>query len=691
MDLSELISQDYIHFQDYLYVQELALIEKFMVPPLVLNSGAEAFLSGSAPCWKYILHQGHRWFDYDALTPDILSTYNIPLKSELIGRFKTSFSELKETQENRLYEKEMLAVQIALDNADLFFRQFKEKSIPEEKITSYSNSYALMLVLRQFDHLKTYELFNLYQAVSDTNFSFQTTSLNHFYAKMKDIDKFGLLQSLLHKGTFNSNALKILEYHEKLIGHFYRKGNKFSQRDIYLKVNTILRSKNEPEISLSSVKQILLKKYHKNLDDMVRNGEVWMKNTLLPFLIRDEPEYPGDHWQVDATRLQIFCKDELKQGSFLWIAAVIDGHSKMIMGFAIGDKESPDLYIRALKTAFGRSRLLPAEILRDNYKGFTQNIDLIDLIDQTKKMGVRWRAHKVGNPRDKGVIERFFGIFNTIFCKHIIGYTGEGIKSRSVNARPNPAEMKLYRNLKLLQNKDQVITRITKEIHNYNQNGINKNDISPIAKFQLKETVNAIPITNERYPLVFYKKKILKLNRSTICIHLNGCSYFYQFMEAEHILQYSRSYVQVRYNPLDMSAVQLFTEPDSTYITILTKIQPISLARVNHNEEDNATLTRYYNNTQSLLSQLRKMIEEREAAVDALDLPPALLYSNLEDASERSVFQKLNEEEMDPDDHIQLPKDKTLQKDKIFVRHNTLYSEIKDSLYKKKGSLKRLH
>jgi putative transposase len=452
MNLPELINQDYIHFQDYLYVKESVLTEKFKVPLEILIPGAEAFSSETSHCWKYISHQGSRWFDYNSIPPEILSTYRISQKSTLVEELKRSFSALKEQQENRLYESEMVDIKVALDNADVFLQKFNEEAIPKAKVKSYCNSYALMLVLRQLEHLKTYELFNLYLAVSDSNFSFQTRSLNHFYAKMKDIDKFGLVRSLLHKGISNLNAVKLSEYHEKLISHFYRKGSKLSQRDIYLKVNTILRSRSEPEISLSSVKQILLKRYRKNLDDMARNGEVWMKNTLLPFLIREEPEYPGDHWQIDATRLQVFCKDESKQGSFLWIAAVIDGHSKMIMGFAIGDKESPDLYTRALKTAFGRSRFLPAEILRDNYKGFTQDSDLTDLIDQTAKMGVRWRAHKVGNPRDKGVIERFFGVFNTVFCKHIIGYTGEGIKSRSVNARPNPEDMKLYRDLKLLNN-----------------------------------------------------------------------------------------------------------------------------------------------------------------------------------------------------------------------------------------------
>ncbi|WP_069659382.1 integrase catalytic domain-containing protein [Arcticibacter eurypsychrophilus] len=447
----------------------------------------------------------------------------------------------------------------------------------------------------------------------------------------------------------------------------------------------MLRSRNEPEISLSAVKHILLKTYRKNLDDITRNGEAWMKNTLLPFLIREEPEYPCDHWQIDATRLQIFCKDEAKQGSFLWIAVVLDAHSRMVMGFAIGEKECPDLYTRALKIAIGRSRLLPAEILRDNYKGYTQDSELTDLIDQTEKMGVRWRAHKVGNPRDKGIVERFFGVFNTVFCKGIIGYTGEGIKSRSVNARPNPDDMKLYRKYKLLKTKDQIITIITEDIHKYNQGGINKNDISPIEKFKLKETKNAISIGSDEYALIFYKKKILKVNRSTICIHLNGCSYFYQLSEVEHILNYNRVCVQVHYDPADMTTIHLFTENDSKPITMLSKIKPVSLAQINHDKDDEANLHRYYAKNQSLIKQLREIIEQREAAIEALDLPVSVLNSNVS-----LVFPILNEAEMDLNDHLQLPMDEALKKDKIFKKHRSLYSELQDSLYKKKGSVKRL-
>lgn len=137
MNLSELINQDFIHFQDHLYVKELLLTEKFKVPLIILTTGAEAFSSGSSHCWKYISHQESRWFDYTYLPPEILSRYNIPQKSELIEDLKSSLSTSIEKQENHLYEREMLAIKVALDHADLFLQKFKENAIPKAKTTSY--------------------------------------------------------------------------------------------------------------------------------------------------------------------------------------------------------------------------------------------------------------------------------------------------------------------------------------------------------------------------------------------------------------------------------------------------------------------------------------------------------------------------------------------------------------------------
>lgn len=114
------------------------------------------------------------------------------------------------------------------------------------------------------------------------------------------------------------------------------------------------------------------------------------------------------------------------------------------------------------------------------------------------------------------------------------------------------------------------------------------------------------------------------------------------------------------------------------------------MPRVNHGPEDESNLQRYYSKSQSLIKQLRQMIEQREAAIDALDLPVATLSSGFTDDNEVVNFPMLSKMETDLNDHLQLPQDRVLQKEKIFKKHGTLFSEMQDYLYKKKGSGKRL-
>lgn len=58
MNVSELVSQNFIHYQDYLYVKDVYLTDNFKIPSSVLQTGAAAYLSKSSINWKHIHHQG---------------------------------------------------------------------------------------------------------------------------------------------------------------------------------------------------------------------------------------------------------------------------------------------------------------------------------------------------------------------------------------------------------------------------------------------------------------------------------------------------------------------------------------------------------------------------------------------------------------------------------------------------------
>lgn len=689
MKISGFLNEDFIQYQDLLYVRNTYLLDVCKISSQKMAGIIAAFQTKKTIYGKHIKSGENIWFEYDHLPSKIRESKLLPSKPALIENLKhNKFDYDKEN--NSLYQREMVLLNIAVDNSEMFIAEFKEYKIPKNKISPYCKTYAVLKLLTQFEHLKIHEKYNLYNAISDSGFSFQSNNIDYFYAKYADIVAFGLVRSITHKGVSNKNANKITKTHEDLVGHFYRHGNKLSRTDILQKVNTALKLKNLQPISLTTVKRILSNTYNKNLDDMVRNGETWMKNTILPFLIRSEPENSGDHYQIDATKLQIYCKEGSREGAFLWIAVVIDGYSRQIMGFAIADKETPDLYAKALKSAFSRANWLPAEILRDNYLGYTRDNELCDLIQQTENLGVIWRAHKVGNPRDKGIVESFNHIFNTVFCKQISGYIGEGIKSRNINARPNPEMLTFMKKNKLLLNIDEVILRVTTSIHKYNRDGTQNEKISPLEKFQLKPPKNTIDLNGEANALIYFKKKIVKVSRSTICVNVNGCSHFYRLSKADSILELHNTLVQVRYDPNYMLSVYLFTGLESKFITRLHEVPIIPLAQVNQTIDDQSNLHAYFQQNKQLLKDLQQKIEERQSAIDALDLPPHVLESGF--SGDLEIYKSAKEEKIDIDygNSIQLPKDKKLKTDKTFIKYRTVYNEIQDLLYKQKGTAKRL-
>ena len=689
MKKADFLNNDFIQYQDLLYIRDTYLIDVCKISSQKITGMIAAFQNKKTIYGKHIKYGENIWLEYDHLPLKIRETQLLPSKSTLIENLKSNKFDY-EKESNSLYQREMILLNIAVANSEMFIAEFKVYQIPKNKISPYCKTYAALKLLTQFEHLKIHEKYNLYNAISDAGFSFQSTNIDYFYAKYADVLEFGLVRSITHKGVSNKNANKVTKTHEDLVGHFYRNGNKLSRKDILQKVNTALKLKNLQPISLTTVKRILLNTYNKNLDDMVRNGETWTKNTILPFLIRSEPENSGDHYQIDATKLQIYCKDGNREGAFLWIAVVIDGCSRQIMGFAIADKETPNLYAKALKSAFSRANWLPAEILRDNYWGYTRDNELADLIQQTSSLGVIWRAHKVGNPRDKGIVESFNHTFNTVFCKQIAGYIGEGIKSKNINARPNPDLLTFMKKNKLLPNTDEVILRVTANIHKYNQNGTHNNKISPLEKFQLKPPKNTIVLNSEADALLYFKKKIVKVSRSTICVNVNDCSHFYRLSEADLILKLHNTMIQVRYDPHNTLLIYLFTELESKFIARLVEVPIIPLAQINQTIDDQSNLHAYFQQNKQLLKDLQQKIEERQSAIDALELPPEVLESGF--SGDLDVYKLKKEEKFDIDygSPIQLPKDKKMKTDKVFTKYRTVYNEIQDLLYKQKGTLKRL-
>ena len=111
---------------------------------------------------------------------------------------------------------------------------------------------------------------------------------------------------------------------------------------------------------------------------------------------------------------------------------------------------------------------------------------------------------------------------------------------------------------KMLKNMDEVIVSITENIHNYNNEGTKNGKQPPLEKFRLATPKNTIELSTENAPFIFDKRKTIKLSRSTICLNVNGCAYFYHLSDTELILRLHDTIIQARYNPDDMLLIGIF-------------------------------------------------------------------------------------------------------------------------------------
>ena len=138
--------------------------------------------------------------------------------------------------------------------------------------------------------------------------------------------------------------------------------------------------------------------------------------------------YTNQEWQVDATKFDFMCKLIAEDGSVkigrFNLTAVID----VFTGNAVATlTESIDSYaqVRVLHKAFERMGK-PEQIYTDNgmdyvsnhYEGVLENIGITQIHAQ------------VGQGRQKGKIERFFGVVQTKLA-HLPGYIGNNVEKRT--------------------------------------------------------------------------------------------------------------------------------------------------------------------------------------------------------------------------------------------------------------------
>jgi superfamily II helicase len=90
------------------------------------------------------------------LSSKIRESKLLPSKPALIENLKSNKFDY-DKENNSLYQREMVLLNIAVDNSEMFIVEFREYKIPKNKISPYCKTYATLKLLIQFEHLKIHE------------------------------------------------------------------------------------------------------------------------------------------------------------------------------------------------------------------------------------------------------------------------------------------------------------------------------------------------------------------------------------------------------------------------------------------------------------------------------------------------------------------------------------------------------
>lgn len=162
-------------------------------------------------------------------------------------------------------------------------------------------------------------------------------------------------------------------------------------------------------LALSWNKKKALRLMHKfALEPKLRRGQKWQKKGdlgLKPATYQNLvsnwcPIVPDIVWFADFTYLKV-------RDSFLYLATVIDGYTKEIIGFAISQRHNRQLVMTATQEAIDIRKKLPTYFHSDQGSEY-QSEDQLKILE---KMGVQISMSQKGSPWQNGHQESFYSQF----------------------------------------------------------------------------------------------------------------------------------------------------------------------------------------------------------------------------------------------------------------------------------------
>ena len=415
-----------------------------------------------------------------------------------------------------------------------------------------------------------------YDVLKDEKFARHTIpieSKNYFYKYLKRIEKIGLPHGLLHGSRGKpSHNLKLTLTMKELIIYLKSYGNFTSCRDISDNLKELKKDHKEIEcIDESTIRNYLATHESDNLTLLARQGYRSFEAKILGYLPLNRTKDPLSKIIIDGYVTQVKCEGESLSPIKLLIFAIMDSFSGYVV-IEIGEVEDYNLIRRTFEKFLSFTGYkMPMEVVSDGHTS-SQSRYFETFRKYLKDNKVTWVV--TPNPRRKSQLERWFGTLQQIYLTKIVGYVGEGIKSRRKDAHPSEEVLMIVKSREYLKNRNELIRLLYSAVDDYNTNAHFKDAASPLDLYHLKKPINFIQLQDFHLPYFFWDKHEVSIHGSMIILRRTIADkvkrWFYRKAEFDFSLL-NGSQVDVYHKPEEDQFVYLFERKSMKFICKVDK------------------------------------------------------------------------------------------------------------------------
>lgn len=499
---------------------------------------------------------------------------------------------------------------------------YKEYFSDPEVIDNYARTHAVITEILILKREKLYELKEIHTAFQKLQkVCFKAASYSYFSTKLNHFIKNGITETIIHNFKIQGREpYRVNKVVSTLIKSFRLDSSGYNKSKILNIVNTHLKRMNCPTVSKSTVDRICDDIEFRNKTDILRLGKKYADDNITPYLSRKVPDYAGGLYQIDSSQINIYYNNK-GTPSYLTLCAVIDVHSRKIIGHEIGAVENFQLIKNTIKSAFVNGKIAPDHILVDNHAAY-HSYDFKNLKSKLMSCGINIRYAQVKNAKDKAHIERWFGTFQSTYLPDIYGFLGEGIKTKREGGRANDERTKEYRKLKNLHVKEDLIELINDKIKEYNEaiHGVTKD--SPYNLFRVSSSESDKTINQYDIALIFGKNTEITVRKSKIIMTVLGIKYSYTILDRKTANKANATKVKVYYDELDLSRVFISTLNDEN-LGVIYKDVEVNIVPMT-NEEGKVYQSHYLRNIRNTKQNLKEVYSELKEGYEELEAIPIM-------------------------------------------------------------------